>query len=105
MKKYYQINLENIVWGRINNKTLLIKLPTFSDTDALRDHIWTILFKNNIVFELDHTAEEIWNMLIKQYRTQKIISKLSQKYPLCKKQLRSDLKKFINQLERNNIIT
>ena len=104
MNKIYKINLENIVWGSINKKTLLIKISSVSKKTnilGLKD----VRFKlKSIGFELKGIGLEIWKMLIKNYGSRKILKKLNKKYPFSKKQIQADFLKFIKQLKSNKLI-
>lgn len=108
MNKTYKINLENVVWGSINKKTFLIKLPTIPDIDIITAAFFRALKTNNFklkgILELNSTGLEIWKLLIKNYNSRKILKNLIKKYPSAKKQIQTDFAKFIEQLKKNKII-
>lgn len=99
MNQNYRVNLGNIVWGSLNKKILLIKIPS-----APNIYSFLIALETN-VFELKGAGLEIWKMLIKNYPTQKILKNLKRKYPFISKELiQSDATKFIKQLKDQQII-
>lgn len=92
MRKRYKIDLNNVVWGTISKKTLLIPINI------------NFLSSKITIFELNGIGLEIWKMLLKNHNGQKIIQNLSKKYRLPKKQVHSDFIKFITQLKNKEII-
>lgn len=98
MNKSYKINLKNVVWGTINKKTLLVKIPTNPNIYACLDSL------NKNVFELKGVSLEIWTMLIQNYNSQKILRRLVKKYGSHKKQIQRNFRKFIEQLKTAKII-
>lgn len=96
--KAYKINLANFVWGTVNNKFLLIRVPGIPDINA------SVHFLKRGIFVLNGLGLEIWKMLIKDCDLQEILKELSKKCPATKKQIQADLIRFINQLKKSKII-
>ena len=97
LKKRYILNHEKIIWGKLSNKYLIIIIEegilSYTDIDIKK-----------ILYATTKSGIDILNSLLAEKSTEKIIKSLAKKYNLTPQKAKRDLKTFINQLLKKDLL-